>query len=181
MALSETLRVGAGTVEVDDYGGDFTSAFDMGNTSEEGIKINYTVDVKKVASAQSITIDEVFMIAEELELEFALKAHKMENLAYSFGHPTTDISDQSTTTPYYYELEFGARRVFTPMAIQISTLQPESTTLYDHFVLYRAVFVAAFNQAFTIKNERYIPCKVQALGDSDNSGKLGYFRSEYTT
>ncbi len=179
MALSEVLRIGAANVEVDAYGGAFTSAFDMGKTSEDGIAIEYQADTKEVASAQDITIEEVFMIAEKMSMKFALKAHKMENLAYSFGHPTSDIVDNSTASPKNKELIFGGRRTFTPMAIRLKVLQPDSTSLYDIFILFRAIFVGAFNQTFTIKNERYIPCELKALGDSANSGKLGKIQSEY--
>ncbi len=179
MALSEVLRIGAGQIEVDTYGGSFGTPFDMGKTSEDGIAIEYSVDLKKVPSAQDITIEEIFMIAEEMTWKFALKAHKMENLAYSFGHPTSDVVDNSTASPKNKELVFGGRRTFTPMAIRFKTLQPDSTTLYDILYLYRAVFIAAYNQTFTIKNERYIPIELHALGDSANSGKLGKFQSEY--
>lgn len=180
MAFSEVLRIGAGNVKVDAYGGAFSgSEFDTGKTDEGGISFEYSSELKKVASAQDITIDELFMTAEELMLKFALKSHKMENLAYSWGHPVSDVVDDAVSTPKKKTLTFGARRTFTPVALQLKILQPDSATLYDIITIFRGVFVGAFNQVFTIKNERYIHCEVHCLGDATNSGKMGKIVSEY--
>jgi hypothetical protein len=179
MPESKVLRIGAGTVEVDAYGGSFASATDLKKTSEDGITIEYSVDKKMVPSAQDITIEEIFMISESLTMKFALKEHTLENLAYSFGHPTSDVVDDAVSSPKNRSLIFGGRRTFTPVAIRIKTLIPDSTTLYDHLILFRAIFVPAFSQVMTIKNERYVPCELNALGDSSNSGKLGKVISEY--
>ena len=45
MAMDEGLRIGAGTVEMDAYGGDFSSPTDLGKTSEEGINIEFSYGI----------------------------------------------------------------------------------------------------------------------------------------
>ena len=47
MAFDQSLRIGAGTLERDVYGGDFTSTnVDLGKTSEEkGIVFNYSNEI----------------------------------------------------------------------------------------------------------------------------------------
>jgi len=179
MALIEKLRIGAGTVETDAVGGDFSSPSDLGNTSKEkGIVFNYSVDTKEIGCAQDITIEEILLIAENLELEFDLKEHKLEHIALSFGHPTTDVVDDTVASPNFEEIEFGGARALPELAIRLRTLQPGSTTLYDIVTIYKGVIIPMYSQAYKADNERYIPVKVKALGDPANSGKLGKFRSE---
>lgn len=181
MALIEKLRIGAGTVDRDAVGGDFSSPTNLGSTSKEkGIMVNYNADIKEVGCAQDITVEEVFLIAENLELEFDLKAHKLEHLAHSFGMETTEIVDDTVTTPNHEQIPIGGARALPEYAFRFRTLQPGSTTLYDHIVIYKGLIIPAYTQVYKVDNERYIPVKVKALGDPANSGRLGYFRSEKT-
>ena len=179
MPLDTSLRIGAGNVEMDDYGGSFTTPTDLGKTHEDGIQIQYSAEVKKVKSAQDITVEEVFLIAEEMTLEFALKEHKLEHLALSFGHDTTAVVDDTTSTPKTKSLEFGARRTLPIKAFRLKIPQPQDPNLYDTIIIYRGLVTPNFNQAFTYQNERYIPIKIECLGDPNNNGKLGKFISEY--
>ena len=179
MPFDASLRIGAGNVEMDVYGGDFTAATDLGKTHEDGINIQYSAEVKKVKSAQDITVEEVFLIAEEMTLEFALKEHKLEHLALSFGHDTTDVVDDAVSTPKTKSLEFGSRRTLPIKAFRIKIPQPQDSSLYDIIIIYRGLVTPNYNQAFTYQNERYIPIKIECLGDPNNNGKLGKFISEY--
>ncbi len=179
MPLDESLRIGAGNVEYDNYGGDFSSAVDSGKTSEEGIEFAYKADKKKVKSAQNITVEEVFLIAEEATLKFGLKKHVMENLALSFAHESSEIVDDAVSSPKTKTLEFGGRRTLPIKAWRIKIPQPADPTLYDHIIIYRGQLSANFSQTYTYQNERYIPVEVECLGDDNNSGKLGKVVSEY--
>lgn len=177
--MDEGLRIGAGNVMMDAYGGDFTSPTDLGQTHEDGIELAYTADKKKVKSAQNITIKEVFLTGEEATLKFALKEHKLANIALSLGHDTTDVVVDAVSTPATETLEFGGRRTLPIKAFQMSIPQPADPTLFDIITIYRGQINASFSQAFTYQNERYIPIEIECLGDDNNSGKLGTFVSEY--
>lgn len=181
MAMDEGLRIGAGNVKYDAYGGDFTSPTDMGKTSEEGITIEYTSDKKKVKSAQDITVEEVFLISEEMNLKFGLKEHTVENIALSFAHDTSDVVDDAVSDPKTKTITFGSRRTLPIKAFQLKIPQPADPTLFDIITIYRGQINAAFSQAYTYQNERYIPIEVEALGDPSNSGALGTFVSEYAS
>lgn len=179
MAFDEGLRIGAGNVEMDAYGGDFAAATDLGKTSEDGIELGYTADKKKVRSAQDITVEEVFLISEEATFKFALKEHKVEHIALSLGHDTTDVVDDAVSSPKTKTIEFGSRRTLPIKAFRLKIPQPATPTLFDIITIYRGQLTAAFSQVYTYQNERYIPIEIECLGDSANSGKLGKFVSEY--
>lgn len=180
MAFDESLRIGAGNVMMDAVGGDFSSPTDLGKTSEDGIALRYSADIRKVRSAQEITVEEVFLIAEELQLEFMLKEHTLENIALSFGHNTSDVVDDSVSTPKTKTLTFGARRSLPKMAFQISIPQPVDDTLDDIITIFNGLLIPSFDQVLKVQEERYIKVVVEALGRTSD-GTLGSFVSEYST
>ncbi|MCB0261362.1 MAG: hypothetical protein KDE62_16785, partial [Calditrichaeota bacterium] len=139
MAFDSSLRIGAGNVKTDAVGGDFSSPTDLGKCSEEGIILRYSADIRKVRSAQDITVEEVFLIAEELQLEFMLKEHLVENIALSFGHATTDVVDDAVSTPKKKTLTFGSRRTLPKLAFQIATPQPADDTLDDIITIFNGL------------------------------------------
>lgn len=183
MAFDESLRIGAGTVIMDAVGGDFTGddgEIDLGKTEEQnGIILRYSAEIKKVRSAQEITVDEIFLLSEELQLEMMLKAHKLEHVAVSFGHPTSAVVDDAVSTPKTKTLTFGARRDLPKQAFQFKIAQVTDPTLDDIITIFNGLIIPSYEQTFTIQNERYIKVLVEALGRSSD-GKLGSFVSEYS-
>ena len=181
MALDERLRIGAGTVEVDEYGGDFSSVLiDLGKTSTDGIIVRLETPEIEVGSAQEITIQDIFDIGpQKMEMEFAVQAHKLETIALSFGLQISDVVDDTVPTPKTQSVEFGGFQDSVYYAIRFKTPQPQDNTLDDIITLYRAKLSAVYSQTFSRQDVRYIPIMVKATSDPSNSDKYGQFLSEY--
>jgi len=179
MAFDKSLRIGAANVMMDAYGGNFASPTDLGDTSEEGITIEYSAEKKKTRSAQNITVKEIFLTSEEMTLKMALREHLVENIALGLGHDTSDVVDDAVSTPNNKSVEFGGRRTLPIKAFQMKVPQPTTPTLFDIITIYRGQLSAKFGQTYTYQGERYIELEIECLGDSANSGKLGKFVSEY--
>lgn len=177
MAFDEIIRSGAGNLKMDDVGGDFSAATDLGKTSEEGIKITYNGDVKKVKSAQSTMLSLIRIIAEEGQLECAIEAHKMEALALALGYDSSDITD-TAGTPSSKSIQVGGVREIPAKAFQIKIPQPTDPTLFDYITIPKAQAIPKFEQAYTYNDVRYIPITLVMLENS--SGYLFEIKSEYT-
>ncbi len=176
MAFDEIIRSGAGNLLMDAVGGDFSSPTDLGKTHEDGIKITYNGEVKKVKSAQSTMVSLLRIIAEEGQLECAIEAHKMEALAIATGLDTSDITD-TTGTPNDKKIQIGGAREIPAKAFRIKIPQPSDPTLYDYVTIPKGQVIPKFEQAFTYNDVRYIPLTIEMLENS--SGYLFEIKSEY--
>jgi len=181
MAESNQIRIGAADVELDAVGGTFATATDLGKTHTDGVTVTFEDAQVEIGSAQDITINEIFDIGpQRLSIEFSVKEHKMTHFALSIGQATDDVTDNSSDTPKNKQVDLGGWKAPQYYALRLKVPQPESPTLYDVLVLYKAKFVAAYQQAFTYRGERYIPLKAVCVTDPDNSDQYGYMQLEYT-
>lgn len=179
--ISTQVRIGAANIKVDAVGGAFSSPTDLGKTSADGITITYENSQAEISSAQETTLEDIFDIGpERLTMEAALKAHTMINMALSFGQAQDDVTDNSSDTPKNHSIFVGGWKATQYYAVQLKVPQAETPTLYDIYTLYKVKFVAAYNQAFTIRSERYIPVKLICVADADHSGRYGEIELEYT-
>lgn len=172
--ISNQIRIGAANVFIDTYGSAFSPGTDLGKTHEDGITFNYETQNLELSSAQDVTVLDIFEIGpQRLTIEFALREHMSRNHALSFGQTLSDTTDNTGDTPPNTSIFIGGYKTPTYYAMRLKVPQVITTTLYDIILLYRAKFVAAFNQAFTHRGERYIPISAICAADSNNSGRYG--------
>jgi hypothetical protein len=168
--MSSHVRVGASTLKLDTVGGTFASPTDLGNTSEDGITINYECAEKEIGCAQDTTIQEILKVGpERLEVSCMLKEHTMQNMALAFGQIMTDVTDNTGDTPLNESIFVGGWKPSQYYAVQIKVPQPDSLTvtpLYDVFTFYKVKFVADFSQVHKVQEERYIPVKFICVADA---------------
>lgn len=169
---SKTIRLGAGNPIVEEVGGDFTTPLlDLGETHPEGITIRFTGNDKNIGSAQSTLVSEVLPAAmRECIITFRCKENYAETLALSMGLPMSVVDDDTSGSPDQREFEVGDYEAPEYYALRFKAPQTDDPDLFDIWTFYKGRFVAAFEQAQTYENERWIPLEFR--GVRNDSGKL---------
>jgi len=172
-------RIGGATIELDAYGGDFTSPVDLGVPNEEGVTVIYEADYAELKDGVSLGLREIEKIAHNFSFECLLIEHRARNIALSFGFPTAQVTDNSGDDVPNESFEFSDYQPQTYYRARVRAPQAQDVALYDVWTGYRMAPMAKFNQAVKIGGHRFIPVMLKATQDPDNSNKLGGFYSEY--
>ncbi|MFQ5629365.1 MAG: hypothetical protein ACE5I1_11440 [bacterium] len=177
-----TTRIGfpVAGVELDAVGGDFSAATQLGVPAEEGGTIEVTGDYAKLKDGARMGIRDIIQHSKEIAVECALLDHKAKHLALSFGQPMTDVVDDAVGPPK--DESFAIKTAFQGQiyfALRLKIPQPQASTLFDIFTLYRVAPIVAFNQSIQIGAHRFINVRFEATQDSTNSYNLGTVVTEY--
>jgi hypothetical protein len=182
MAFDESMRFGAAALLIKLYGGETLTELAV-DQSEDGCEFKYASNSKEVKSAQHTGVYKRLLSGESASITIGILEHSMDAIAHAFAHPTTDVVDDSQSTPKKKSLEFGGPRDLTEYTVQVKSPQPGSASLFDKITLYRCTAKADFSQAYKVGEERVIPVTFEALADiagiEGTAGTLGEIISEY--
>lgn len=166
--IENSVRIGLGAVEIDEYGGDFSAALlDLGRVHPEGITVNYEKPFKELGAGQSPMIEDIYDIAlQRLEFTFMAKVFSEKTIALSMGLPITSVTDNTGGTPPSLQVNIGGFLAPTYYALRIKMPQVVTPTLFDIIQCHRVRFVAAYTQILTYENERYVPLRAICTRDA---------------
>lgn len=172
-------RIGCGEIELDAYGGDFSSPVSLGHPHEDGITVEQSMEYVKVKSGKTGGIREIFKPGGEVSFECMLLEHRARNLALSFGRNMSVITDNTGGTPPNETFDLKNFEVPDYYALRFKSPQPDDPDLYDTFLAYRVAVIAKFSQAFKVGDARYIPVRFECTEDPENGDKYGTVTVEY--
>jgi len=177
--VDSSLRQGGADLFVFAYGNNFAaSVHSILDLSEEGVRFNLETYENLVRSGRSTGLIDTVDGVEALVLELDVPTHTMENIALSLGQTLADVADNIAATPPNIEVKVGSSFQRTFYEVQIKAPQVQNATLFDVLELYKVRFKPAYNQAFTVQKERFIPLKIMAVKDPNNSNDIFRFYSE---
>lgn len=177
MAETQNINLGPGELYLAAYGNgtysidpaDYTSE---GFTTEKGATLSYKGDELKVKCGNALGIQKVFLIGEEVTLEFAQEEVSLANLVKAFGYSVGDISNNK-----FYIGDNKTNNYYT--ALFETTLD---TGLKAKLLLFKVKFAREVELNFQPEKVLEIPKKMRIFNDTaegDTNNALGWIMFEY--
>ena len=171
--------IGRHSVELDAYGGDFSSPtiFDCFDR-DEGLKWNPVIGESKQMAADGPGVQNFASWVDELVVEFRIEDHSATNFAYMFGLSPADIVDDSVSNPKTKTINTGNRISATEYALQVKVPQRIDPALFMIYRFTRVIPVAMGPPDQTMELS-WVSLKFMTLRDKNNQGRVWTRIKEY--